>query len=604
MIVMRKRILLGNEAIAFGALASGVGIAAGYPGTPSSEIIETIMKYGDNVYAEWSTNEKVALETAYGAAIMGGKALATMKHVGMNVAADALMSSSYTGVDGSLVVVSADDPSMWSSQSEQDNRYYGLFALIPVIEPYDPQSAHELIVKAFDLSFSVKHPVIFRTTTRISHVRAPVELLDSSPPVKGKFHKDPGRFSLVPEVARKDRKLQLQRWEKIKMEVEKLNEIEGDGNKLIIASGIAYAFVKEAVENLGVRAKILKLSTPVPIPKEKTLKAMEDVEEILIVEELDPIVEMQVKELIVDNDVNLKVRGKSLIGREGELTLDRVTSAIGEFFNVKIEKLREVTVDVLPRPPALCPGCPHRSSFIDLKKALALAGVKDVYFSGDIGCYSIGVLPPFNEQDSLIEMGGSLGVANGVYRSTGVIPVAIIGDSTFFHAGLPGLANAVFNKTPMLILVLDNRVTAMTGQQRSPSKDISIAKVANGLGIEYVSEFDPFDYTSIKEIKNAMDWVRKNGKPAVVIAKRACALEVLDSVNGDLPIAEVDENKCTGCTICYDHFTCPAIVPLPNKKAKIDLDQCIGCGACVPICPFKAITIKGEQPKGWESWLS
>lgn len=601
---MSKRIVLGNEAIAFGALSSGVAVAAGYPGTPSSEIIETIMKYGDKVYAEWSSNEKVAFETAYGAAMMGARALAAMKHVGVNVAADALMSSSYTGVEGSLVLVSADDPSMWSSQNEQDNRYYGMMALIPVIEPYDPQSAYDLIMSAFELSSEVKHPVIFRTTTRISHVRSQVDMKDIKPPVMGRLSKNPSRYALVPENARRNRKEQLRRWEIIQKKVEELNSIEGDGKKLIIASGIAYAFVKEVVENSKV--KILKLSTPFPIPKELTLKALEDSEEVLVVEELEPIVEMQVKDLMVSEGIMLKIHGKDLVDRTGELTLEKVNYAVGKFLGKEVDKIDDIAFDVVPRPPALCPGCPHRSSFIDLKKGLALAGIKDTFFSGDIGCYSLGVLPPFNEQDSLIEMGGSLGIANGVYRSTGVIPIAIIGDSTFFHSGLPGLANAVYNKTPMILLVLDNRSTAMTGQQPSPSKYIDIANVAKGMGIEYVKEFDPFDYnTSIRIIKETAEWVKKNFKPAVLISKRACALDALDKIEGRLPVAEVDMNKCTGCTICYDYFTCPAIIPLPNKKASIDLSQCIGCGACVPICPFKAISIKGDKPKGWDdAWLS
>lgn len=601
---MSKRIVLGNEAIAFGALSSGVAVAAGYPGTPSSEIIETIMKYGDKVYAEWSSNEKVAFETAYGAAMMGARALATMKHVGVNVAADALMSSSYTGVEGSLVLISADDPSMWSSQNEQDNRYYGMMALIPVIEPYDPQSAYDLIMSAFEFSSEVKHPVIFRSNTRINHVRSQVDMKDIKPPVMGRLSKNPSRYALVPENARRNRKEQLRRWEIIQKKVEELNSIEGDGKKLVIASGIAYAFVKEVVENSKV--KILKLSTPFPIPKEITLKALEDSEEVLVVEELEPIVEMQVKDLMMSEGIMLKIHGKDLVDRTGELTLEKVNYAVGKFLGKEVDKIDDITFDVVPRPPALCPGCPHRSSFIDLKKGLALAGIKDTFFSGDIGCYSLGVLPPFNEQDSLIEMGGSLGIANGVYRSTGVIPIAIIGDSTFFHTGLPGLANAVYNKTPMILLVLDNRSTAMTGQQPSPSKYIDIANVAKGMGIEYVKEFDPFDYnTSTRIIKETAEWVKKNLKPAVLISKRACALDALDKIEDRLPVAEVDMNKCTGCTICYDYFTCPAIIPLPNKKASIDLSQCIGCGACVPICPFKAISMKGEKPKGWdEAWLS
>ncbi|MCY0859333.1 MAG: indolepyruvate ferredoxin oxidoreductase subunit alpha [Sulfolobaceae archaeon] len=603
-----RYLLLGNEAIAFGALSSGVYVAAGYPGTPSSDIIETLMKYGKDRYVEWSTNEKVAFETALGAAMMGARAMATMKHVGVNVIADALMSSSYSGVEGALVIVSADDPSMWSSQSEQDNRYYGLMALIPVLEPYDPQSAYDLTIKAFELSDSIKHPVMLRTTTRISHSRGPVELLPPKEPVNGKLIKNPQKYVLVPENARRNRVEQLKRWERIQEEVEKLNAVEeGDDKVVILASGLAYAYVKEIIEDMNLNPTVVRISTPVPIPKKTILNVVSNANKVLIVEELEPVVEMQVKELLYDNNIHVELHGKDYVSRIGELTLERVRSAVGKLYDIPITEPQVISVNPSPRPPALCAGCPHRSSFIDLKRGLALASLSNTFFSGDIGCYTLGVLPPFNEQDSALEMGSSLGVINGVYRATGQIPVAIIGDSTFFHAGLPALANAVYHNLPAIILVLDNRSTAMTGQQPSPSKEIDIAKVAEGLGVEFVKTFDPFDMkNAIKIISEAANWVKQNKKPAVIIAKRACAIDVLETLKGkELPVAEVDENKCTGCSICYDYFTCPAIIPLNNKKAKIDPLQCIGCGACVSVCPYNAISIKGKPPEGWEeAWLS
>ncbi|MEM0372931.1 MAG: indolepyruvate ferredoxin oxidoreductase subunit alpha [Sulfolobales archaeon] len=598
------RLLLGNEAIAFGALSAGVAVAAGYPGTPSTEIIETLKQYGEEVYVEWSSNEKLAFENAFGAAITGARAIVAMKHVGLNVASDALMSASYSGVEGALVVVSADDPSMWSSQNEQDNRYYGLHALVPVIEPYDPQSAYDLVIKAFEISDELKSLIIFRTTTRVSHVRGPVKLLPPKKPIKGKLIKDPSRYVLVPENARRLRKEQLKRWERAKEIVSKLNEIEGDGSTLIIASGIAYAYVKEVVEELAIKCKILRLTVPVPLSKDCILKAIDGVERVLVVEELEPIVEMQLKDILYDEGIRIKVYGKELIGRIGELTIDRVRYAIGKLFNIQTPIPEPLNPEVPPRPPALCAGCPHRSTYVDLKKGLIMGSLNTTFFSGDIGCYTLGVLPPFNMQDTSLEMGSSLGIANGVYRATNEIPVAIIGDSTFFHSGLSGIANAVYNELPILIIILDNRATAMTGQQPSPSKKIDIEKVVKGLGVEYVEVIDPFNYTeSIKKISEAVKWVKKNFKPAVVIAKRACALDVLDNIKGDLPRAKVDLNKCTGCSICYDYFTCPAIIPLDNKKAIIDNKLCIGCGACVPICPFKAISIEGEYPEGWDLWL-
>jgi indolepyruvate ferredoxin oxidoreductase alpha subunit len=599
------KVVLGNEAIATGALAAGVSVAAAYPGTPSTEILESIAKYGKGVYTEWSSNEKVAFETAYGAAMVGARAMASMKHVGVNVASDSVSSSSYTGVEGSLVLVSADDPSMWSSQNEQDNRYFGLQYLIPVVEPYDPQSAHLLTLRSFQLSDSLKHPVMLRTNTRVSHVRAPVEILPPAEPVKGKLMKDPHRYVLAPENARRDRKEQLKRWERAKSMVEELNEIEGEGRTLVIASGIGYPYVKEALEDLHLRAAILKLSTPVPIPRRLILKALESADVVALVEELDPVVEMQLKSIMFEEDVRVKFFGKDLLGREGELTLDRTRRFLGKVFNVDVPEVPSLEVAVPPRPPAMCSGCPHRSSFIDLKKGLTSAGLGKSFISGDIGCYTLGVLPPFDSMDSGTDMGSSLGLANGVYRATGEVDVAVIGDSTFFHSGLSALANAVYNNLPVMVVVLDNRSTAMTGQQPSPSKEIDIAGVARSLGVEYVKVIDPFDTSnSVKVFTEAAKWVKTNNKPAVVVAKRACALDAMDNVEGKPPVALVELTKCTGCSICYDFFTCPAIIPREDKKALIDPDECIGCGACVPVCPFKAIRIEGDEPMGWrEAWL-
>ncbi|AAY81515.1 indolepyruvate ferredoxin oxidoreductase subunit alpha [Sulfolobus acidocaldarius] len=605
---LARQILLGNEAIALASLASGVSVAAGYPGTPSTEILETIQKHSRNVYVEWSANEKVAFETAYGAAINGAYALTTMKHVGLNVAADPLMSSSYTGVEGAFVIVSADDPSMWSSQNEQDNRYYGLHGLIPVIEPYDPQSAYNLMIEAFKLSAKVKHPVIFRTTTRISHVRAPVSIKPPINPIYGKVTKNPKKYVLVPENARRNRMEQLKRWEMIKEEVENLNEYEDNGSKdLIIASGISYSFVKDAMNELNIRANLLRISTPVPIPSKLILKAVSEAERVLIVEEVEPIVEYQVKDLLYDHGIRVELHGKDIVSKVGEMTLDKVYSAFSRFFDLNLDlSFLESPSDIPQRPPALCPGCPHRSSFVDLKKALSMTSMSNAFISGDIGCYTLGLLPPFEEQDSSTDMGSSVGIANGVYRATGNIPVAIIGDSTFFHSGMSGLANAVYNKTPLVLLVLDNRSTAMTGQQPSPSKEIDIGEVAKGLGVRFVKYFDPFEMnSSVKSLTEAIEWVKKNKEPAVIIAKRACALLVTDVIDDNkLPKAVVDMAKCTGCTICYDYFTCPAIIPRKDKKAEIDVYNCIGCGACVPVCPFKAISIKGDKPEGWDKlWL-
>ncbi|AWR98075.1 indolepyruvate ferredoxin oxidoreductase subunit alpha [Acidianus sulfidivorans JP7] len=593
-----KKTLLGNEAIAFGALAAGVAVATGYPGTPSTEIIETLQRFKDR-YVEWSSNEKVAFETAYGASITGAFSLVAMKHVGMNVASDAIMSSSYTGVEGALVIVSAGDPSMWSSQSEQDNRYYGLMGLIPVVEPYDPQSAHDLIIKSFEFSNKYHTPVIFSTNTRISHVRSLVRVRDAVEPKFGRLIKRPDKYSLVPEVAKRNRIEQLKRWEEIQKGISVFNELEeGRKGKVIITSGLAYSYVKELV---GDDVSILKILAPVPVNREQVVEALSNADEALVVEELEPVVENQVKSIAFDEDIRIKIHGKDYVSRTGELTLDIVGEALHKFLGIELPaESINVKFDVPPRPPAMCPGCPHRSSFIDLKRGLVQGGLSQTFFSGDIGCYSLGVLPPFNAQDSLIDMGSSLGIANGVYRSTGVIPVAIIGDSTFFHSGLSGLANAVYNNLPVVIIVLDNRVTAMTGQNPSPSREIDIGSVAKGMGVEFVREFDPFDLKgSVKVIAEATSWVKSNKKPALLVARRTCALDVIDKFE-ELPLAYVELDKCTGCSICYDFFTCPAIIPREDKKAEIDEVQCIGCGACIPVCPHDAIKLKGKIPEGWD----
>ncbi|WP_425487507.1 thiamine pyrophosphate-dependent enzyme [Metallosphaera tengchongensis] len=603
MLVQRPRLILGNEAIAYGALASGVSVAAGYPGTPSTEIIETLMKFKD-VYAEWSSNEKIAFETAYGSAIMGARSLVTMKHVGMNVASDSIMSSSYTGVSGALVIVSAGDPGMWSSQSEQDIRHYGLMGLIPIIEPFDPQSAHDLTMRAFEISSKVGHPVILSTNTRISHVRSSVKIAPFSDPIRGKLNKNPFKYSLVPEVAKKDREEQLERWNKIKEEVSDMIITEGSGEKVVVGVGISYSYVKELVQLLNPHnVKVIGVTSSVPVP-ESILKELEGADEVLVIEELDPIVENQIKEMVVDNGLHLKIMGKRLTGRVGEMDMDRVARALSEFLNIEVKRevSSERSLEIPSRPPAMCSGCPHRSSFFFLKRGISLGGLKETFYSGDIGCYSLGLLPPFNEQDSLISMGSSMGVANGVYRATSIIPIAIIGDSTFFHSGLAGVANAVFNNLPVLILVLDNRSTAMTGQQPSPSTAIDILDAAKGLGVKYVDVGDPFSPDFSKKIAKAVDWVKKNNGPALVVAKRACALVAIDKVK-PTQLAVVDMRKCTGCTICYDHFTCPAILKREDKKAFINPTECIGCGACVPVCPFNAISLQGEKPEGWdEAW--
>lgn len=615
--------LLGNEAIARGAIEGGIGFASAYPGTPSTEIVETLAAVAREVgfYVEWSTNEKVALEAAYGAAMSGVRSITAMKHVGVNVAADPLMSSAYTGVKGGFVIVSADDPGMWSSQNEQDNRYYGLHAFIPVFEAYNPNEAKETVRMLFEFSERFEHPVIFRSTTRLSHSRGPVKLgRIPERKTKGVFEKKPDRWTLIPAYSRKLRRKLVEKWENIRRELEEwpFNKFYDYGSKhTIIASGLAYGYVMDALEELNLKEKVnvLKINTPVPLPHGVVLKALERSEKILVVEELEPIVETEVKKLAFEKGVDLEIHGKDLVPQVGELDLNKVIKAVASFMNMDYkppEPVTNIDVEIPPRPPTFCPGCPHRATFYILKKAANKLRLKPVY-SGDIGCYSLGVLPPFEEQDIIVEMGGSIGVANGLAHTIDQPLIAIIGDSTFFHAGIPGLINAVYNNAPMLVLVLDNRITAMTGHQPHPGtglratgeKTIMIdpEKIARAVGVEYTKTVDPYNVDEAQKVlEEALKYVVERKKPALVVMKRACSLLIYREAlrrGIENPYYRVIEDKCTACGVCYDFFGCPSIIPKPDGKAYIDPVTCTGCGVCAKVCPFNAIVPGKPASEEW-----
>jgi indolepyruvate ferredoxin oxidoreductase alpha subunit len=622
-------LLLGNEAIARGALEGGIGFASAYPGTPSTEIVETLAAVAEKlgIYVEWSTNEKVALEAAFGASLSGVRALAAMKHVGLNVAADAFMSISYTGVRAGLLIVSAEDPSMWSSQNEQDNRYYGLMAYVPVFEPYSPGEAKEMARAALDFSERLETPVLMTPTTRVSHTRGPVRLGELRPgKPSGYFERDIERFTLIPAHARRRRRAMIERWLRVKSEIEGLpfNAIEGSSRDVIIASGISYAYVKEAIDRLKLDVTLVKIGTPVPIPRKLVTRALAGAKRALIVEELEPIVENQVKSLVAEEGLDVKVYGKEYTGYEGEMTLDRAARSILEFLGRSHSGIPwrppqgDVDVELPPRPPTMCPGCPHRATYFALRKAVNSLGLKAIY-SGDIGCYSLGVLPPFKEQDIILEMGGSIGTANGLARTNrNQVVIAIIGDSTFYHAGLPALANAVYNNNPLLVLVMDNRVTAMTGEQPNPStglnavgepaKSIPIENIARGMGVEKVVVFDPYNIKeAVNALKDALKYTVEKRMPAVAIARRACSLYI-DRIarrrGVENPVYTVIDDKCTACGICYNAFTCPAIMVKEDGKAWIDPDLCTGCGVCAQICPFNAIVKAREgSPEWYKLWF-
>ncbi len=608
-----KVLMLGNEAIARGALEAGIGVATAYPGTPSSEIVETLMEVKDElgIYVEWSINEKVAFEIAYAAAISGIRSLVAMKHVGLNVAADPFMSSAYTGVKEGFVIVSADDPSMWSSQNEQDNRLYGIHAYVPVFEPTIVNEAKDLTKYLFGLSSKHKHPIMLRSTTRISHTRTPITLgpIPRNIRIKGKFEKE-SRFVLIPANARRNRLDMIKRVNDIQRDLENFpfNGVEGSGSKLIIGVGISYSYVKEVLEELGLSNEVIliKLSSIYPIPKEGITKLLRDVREVLIVEELEPVVEMQLKCIVANEGLNVKVHGKDLVGLPYEMSLDRVRKSLKKFLRVDKGLGEPVTttnvytshIKLPPRPPTFCPGCPYRSLFYAIRMFI-IKNRLSVIASGDIGCYSLAYNKPFQLQDIIIEMGGSIGVANGLTRFTDDVVISFIGDSTFFHAGLPPLINALINGSNQIVVVLDNEVTAMTGHQPSPTtkvkgrRRILVEDIAKGVGVRFVKVVDPFNVKEVmKTLDDALKFIKENKEPAVIVAKRRCALEVYRDLRREgivVPTYVIDENKCIACKLCYEWFGCPAIEPLPNGKAKIDPGLCVGCGACTEICPVKAI---------------
>ncbi len=629
-----KVLLLGNQAIARGALEANIAVFAAYPGTPSSELTDTmaIVAKKAGVYMEYSTNEKIAFETALAAAWTGVRAMTAMKHVGLNVAADTFLSSVGMGVEGGFVIMVADDPSQWSSQNEQDTRVYAKFANVPALEPSSPQEAKEMVKYAFDLSEKFKHFVILRTTTRSSHARGDVVLGELPEEIKsgkrkfGKFQKNPKRFVAIPAHSREFHPQILEKIERIREELSDcpFNWIEGkeDAKVGIIAPGLSYSYVKEALHWLGVEnVKVLKLGTPFPVPYGLLEKFMDGLEKVLIVEELEPVVEEQVKTWAYDKGLRIPIHGKDLVPRIYEMTTRRAVTAIAQFLGIetplnyeeldaKYSKALEI---VPPRPPSLCPACPHRNSFYAIKKATRARGI----YPSDIGCYTLGLLPPLNAVDTTVAMGGSIGIAHGLEiaqhgsvseegrKKEKKVVVATIGDSTFYHTGLPALANAIYNRSNVLIVVLDNLVTAMTGDQPNPStgqtphgpgKRIPIEDVAKAMGADFVAVIDPYDIKATYEtVKKALEVEGVS----VVVSRQVCALYRIGQMRrrGEKwPIYYVDEDACTGCKICINAYGCPAIYWDEEKKqARIEPSMCWGCGGCAQICPFDAFKPEGGE---------
>jgi indolepyruvate ferredoxin oxidoreductase alpha subunit len=612
--------LLGNEAITRGAIEAGVDVATTYPGTPSSEIADSfsyIAKYLNSekrkipFYFEYSINEKVALEVAAAASFCGLRSLTCMKHVGLNVASDAFMTYLYVGCKGGHIIVSADDPSCHSSQNEQDNRYYALFGNAPMLEPSNPEEAKEMTRVGFDISEELKLPLILRTTTRLNHARGPITLKKiRKPKGKGYFDKDPNLVT-VPSVARQQHPILLEKMknaEKISDE-SSFNKIIQIGTKSkigIITSGVSYNYVREAVEDLGLNVTILKLGMTHPLPPKKCKKMINSYDTLVIVEELEPILENHFKALAFDLRKSVKIYGKSSghFSRLFEYTPDIVTEALSLIFQKKnplLKKSAASSLSLPSRPPALCPGCPHRATYYAAKKASS----KNTIYPTDIGCYTLGKEPPLYMADLLLCMGSNAGTACGLAKATDQKIISFMGDSTFFHSGIPPIVNAAHHNHDVVITVLDNRTTAMTGHQPHPGTDMDgmgqIAKrivvedVVKGCGIDHVEVVNPnLIKKTIEAFKRALDF---NG-PSVIVSKSPCIL--IENRNKrkqgkKIPVFMIDQEKCNKCGICIDTFGCPAFYYREGKTIHIDIQQCNGCGNCLQICPSKAIKLKREE---------
>ncbi len=578
-----RKLLSGNEAVARGAYESGVRVASAYPGTPSTEILETISAEFPQIYAEWSPNEKVAFEVGTGCSFAGGRALVAMKHVGVNVAADPLFTLSYTGVKGGFVLVSADDPGMHSSQNEQDNRNYARFAKIPMLEPSDSQETKDFVLRGFQLSEQFDVPVLLRITTRIAHSKSLVELGerdDVDEPVG--FVRDCQKFVMIPAHGRQRHRIVEERLEKLRLYSDEspLQRMEMRDEEIgIITSGISYQYTKEALP----QASVLKLGMTYPLPRKLIREFADRVKRLYVVEELDTFLEGQMREM------GIEVHG--LGERLGELSPD----VVAEFFRdagARLPSRRVVQTDAtLPaRPPAMCPGCPHRSVFYVLKK-------KKLTVTGDIGCYTLSVLPPLETMDTCVCMGASIGSAMGIEKATNRSDnvVAVIGDSTFVHSGITGLVDMVYNRSKGTIIILDNETTAMTGRQEHPGTGVTLMgerttrldflSLARALGVEYVRKVDPYDLNTLESV---IDEAVNLDTLAVIVTNRPCLLLRRDR---EIRRAEVDVDVCVGCQLCLQ-LGCPAISSLSpdDKKVKIDPVLCTGCMVCASVCRSEAIS--------------
>jgi len=577
-----KKLMLGNEAVARGVFEAGVTVVSSYPGTPSTEITEAISKY-DEIYSEWAPNEKVALEVASGAAIAGARAFSAMKHVGLNVAADPLFTMSYIGSNGGLVVAVADDPGMHSSQNEQDSRHYARASKTVMLEPADSQEAKDYTIKAFEISEQFDTPVLVRLSTRISHSQSLVEIGERQDVPLKEYTCNPSKNVMMPAMGRKRHVIVEERMKALqKFSNESgINSIEIKDQSLgIISSGIAYQYAKEVFPE----ASFLKIGMAYPLPDHLIDEFASKVHKIVVIEELDPFIEEHCKSL------GIQVTGKNKLPLCGEYSAD----LLGEKLLGTKKGTYSLNEEILPvRPPVMCAGCPHRGLFYAVNRLKLIV-------TGDIGCYTLGALPPLNALDTCICMGAGFTAAHGFNKARGnefaKKVIGVMGDSTFTHSGMTGLVDIVYNKGVSTVLILDNSITGMTGHQNNPvngftikgepTKQVDLEKLAYAIGFERVRVIDPFDVdNTIKVLREET----KTDEPSMIIVQRPCALLKSVKYSG---CTSVDYDKCRRCMQCMN-IGCPSISDV-DDKITIDETLCVGCGLCNNVCKFGAMTVKED----------
>lgn len=588
-----KKLMTGNEAIARGAYEAGVKYASAYPGTPSTEILENIALYKGDIKAEWATNEKVALEAVAGASIAGARSVASMKHVGLNVAADPLFTIAYTGVNGGLVIITADEPGQHSSQNEQDNRNYAKASKIPMLEPSTSQEAKDMFKEAFEISEKFDTPVLYRLTTRLCHSKGIVECEERKEVGIKEYIKNASKYVTVPANSRLLRVKVEERINKLEefSNTTELNYMELNDTKIgVIVSGMCVNFAKEV---FGKDASYLKLGFTFPLPDEKIKEFASKVDKIYVIEENDKFIEDHVKSLGVE------CYGKDVFPAYGEMTPDVIRKSV---YGKTFESLETDEELLIPRPPTFCSGCPHRGLFYELGKR------KDVVITGDIGCYTLGFAEPYNAMDCVVCMGASLGSGHGAQQVFNMVEgnkkrvVGVLGDSTFFHTGINGLLDVIYNKGNSISIILDNRITGMTGHQENPGSgytlqgevttEVSIEAVVRACGVKNVRVVNP---NNLEEVNEALDWAFDLDEASVIITRWPCALKKFspqDIEEFNKPFTnkcKIEEDLCIGCKKCT-RTGCPAIsYNKAVKKAIIDRNQCLGCEICLQVCPKEAI---------------